>query len=151
MALLMLRNWVSNAGFVDIVLSQGGMPKTFTLAGIAGRQIPRIVVPSFGFKEPPWWRNRTAEIGWSQGRNPERNKLINKATLLMRDFIETMKWQEIHFHDGSGSYVLFFTETKKDKPDRAKIAEYVTNLEYLRFMRRETKALALEVVELADR
>jgi hypothetical protein len=74
-----------------------------------------------------------------------------RPLLLQRDYIETAKWTSLHYYARDGSYRQLLHEIKKDNPNPQKIKEYVTNLEYLRFMLSDTGDLAIEVLKMAKR
>lgn len=101
-----------------------------------------------GVVKPPWWDGRAAGIAPSQGRNAMRNGLIYRATLMMRDYYETVTWYEKHFEASDGSFVTLYKEIRKTHPSQASINEYRLNLSYLRFMVYETSDLALKVAKL---
>lgn len=101
-------------------------------------------------RKPPWWDGRTAGLGASQGRNAARNELHAKAALLLRDYVETMKWQERHLGPG-GSLPMLVQELRKDRPDPATLETHRQNLAYLNFMMNQTQDLAVKVEKLATR
>jgi hypothetical protein len=103
-----------------------------------------------GDAKPPWWDSRAAGIGTSLGRSAARNRLMAKAALLLRDYVETAKWEEKHVVAKGGSYGMLFDELRKEKPDEGKIKQYILNLQYLNFMMDQTQNLATEVVKLAQ-
>jgi hypothetical protein len=105
-----------------------------------------------GHRKPPWWDGRGAEFAEpiARGGMTARQKLIHKGRLLKRDMVETQMWADIHWHDGRGSFVLLYEESKKDAPDWTKIEGYIVNLEYLRFMLDATADEANEILRMTE-
>ena len=121
---------------------------TATAAAVAGHQS----IPPIRFTKPPWWDTRGRDLSPRIGRGgiTTQQKLIYEAKLLKRDYIETAKWSEIHFSSKGSTYSLLIAEAKKDNPDPGKIASYVKNLEYLRFMIDAVQNSAAALVKLAQ-
>lgn len=115
-----------------------------TAGGVTGHDIPRITP-----RKPPWWDNRGSELHPTVGRGgmTVQQKLTYKAKLLKRDYIETMKWAEMHVIAPGSSLMLLIEEVKKGSPDQAKIKQYVESLDHLRFMLDATQNLAEEVLK----
>jgi hypothetical protein len=108
--------------------------------------------PQIGLRKPPWWDNRAMDLAVPTGRGgmTDRQKLVYTAKLARRDFIETAKWADVHYHSGGGTYVKLIEEARKESPDRAKMEKYIRDLEYLRFMIDATEASAVEVEKMTD-
>ena len=121
-----------------------------TAAGVTGHD---AIPPIRGVVKPPWWDERDRELRPRRaGRGPitAQQTLIYKAKLLKRDYIETAKWSEIHFSSRDSSYRKLITESKRDRPDKGKIEQYVKDLEYLRFMINAVQDGAQDLAKLAQ-
>jgi hypothetical protein len=132
-------------------LMTGGAVVRDPRGSIAGTLAIGGLMPSIAAKKPPWWDGRAAAVGLGLGRGARSPRLVlaYKARLMVRDFIETAKWAEVHFHAGDGSYAQMILELQRASPDQAKLEAYATNLAYLKFMIHETQQLAEEVFQLA--
>jgi hypothetical protein len=106
-----------------------------TVAGLAK-------MPDIDLTKPPWWDHRAAAVDFPPGLSERQRDTL----MLMRDYVETGKWIEKHIETPGGTYSLLIAEIKKDKPDKAKIDEYVRDLEYGRYMIAQTFDLAHKVV-----
>jgi hypothetical protein len=117
-------------------------PSAGSLGEAAANMASFAKMPEIGFTKPPWWDQRAAGVVPVPAGTSERSQ---KMLLLMRDYTETFKWIEKHVEAKDGSYAMLLKEIKKDKPDQARIDEYVKNLEYARYMMAQTEDLANEV------